>query len=336
MQLGCQFVRLITVATLVILMADSASAERNWAEKMFSELEHDFGIVARGADVRHRIYVTNLYEELITISKVDTTCGCTAAEPSQRTLKTGEKAYVEVVMDTKKFMRKKDSNVDVTLTFDNVNYKTVRIPIHAYIRSDVVIQPGAAQFGAIDLGAGGRATSTIAYAGRENWRIKEVRSSNPHVRASVQETQRVGGRVSYQLTVEVNPSAPEGVLREQITLVTDDEANPYVPFNVEAKIEPDIVVATPSVALGDMTPGIEKTVRVVVRGRKPFAIERIECESELECFRVKLPKDPKLVHVLPITVTPPDQPGEFSEQFTVTIAGRPQPVTFKASGRIGQ
>ena len=73
---------------------------------------------------------------------------------------------------------------------------------------------------------------------------------------------------------------------------------------------------------------------VVVRGRKPFTIEKIECDSDRECFKVRLPKDLRSVHVLPLTVTPPDQPGQFVEQFTVTVAGRSEPLTFKAEGTI--
>ena len=106
-------------------------AGEDWAEQMFSERSHDFGSVARGADVRHNIQVKNLYEETIRISNVGTTCGCTAAKPDREELKTGEIANIEVVMNTVKFLRDKNSNVDVTVTFDGRTFKTVRIPIHA-------------------------------------------------------------------------------------------------------------------------------------------------------------------------------------------------------------
>src|SRR5262245_22868729 len=91
-------------------------AGEDWAEQMFSERSHDFGSVARGADVRHKIQVKNLYEETIRISNVSTTCGCTAAKPDREELKTGEVANIEVVMNTVKFLRDKNSNVDVTIT----------------------------------------------------------------------------------------------------------------------------------------------------------------------------------------------------------------------------
>ncbi len=326
---------LLCAATAVLLPAVSSPAEElNWAEKMFSELEHDFGVVARGADVRHRIYLKNLYEETVTIAGVSTTCGCTAAEPSRTVLHTNETAYIEIVMDTKKFMRKKDSNVDVRLTFNDVNTQTVRIPIHAYIRSDVVIQPGRADFGNVSLGEAADTLLKIDYAGRPDWHIKEVRSNREYLRAVARETGRADGRVTYDLTVQLASNTPAGLLNEQLVIVTDDASNPYIPLLATATIEPDIVVATPNVALGDLKPGVEKTVRVIVRGRKPFAIDNIECESNLECFKVKLSHDEKTVHILPLTVTPPAGIGELSEQFTVHIAGRSQPVTFRATGRV--
>ena len=154
------------------------------------------------------------------------------------------------------------------------------------------------------------------------------------MKAAVREISRGNGKVNYELSVAVDAAAPEGTINELITLVTDDANNPFVPVEVIGVVESDIVVATPNVALGDMKAGIEKTVRVVVRGRKPFVIENIECDSERECFKVLLNHEEKTVHVLSINVVPPAESGEFKEAFTVRIAGRPMPVTFKAEGRI--
>ena len=113
--------------------------ELTWAEKMFEKRSHDFGVVARGADVRYRLKITNIYKETVHISNVRTTCGCTAAAPSKSTLASRESAFIEVTMDTRRFKRRKDSNVIVT--FDQPLYAEVRIPITAYIRTDVVLTP---------------------------------------------------------------------------------------------------------------------------------------------------------------------------------------------------
>ena len=327
---GLTFVIVLT-STLVTASAHAQNAD--WAAKMFEKRAHDFGVVARLSDVSYRFKVSNVNDHQVHIANVRTTCGCTAAKPSKNTLESGEVAYIEVTMDTNKFIRRKDSNLIVT--FDAPYYAEYRIPITAYIRTDVVLSPGSAGFGAVDKGTSSQKKITIAYAGRNDWKIKEVRSKSAHVTAKLAETSRGSGLVHYDLLVTLKPTAPAGLLRQQITLVTDDQSNPYVPVLVEARVEADITVTPGIVALGSLSPGKPRQFNVVLRGKKPFEVKKVECESDTQAFSVRLPKSPGRVQVLPLTVTPTDTSGVFKEEFTVTISGRPEPVTFTAHGRIG-
>lgn len=304
----------------------------NWAEKMFSDLSIDFGTIARGADARYRLKITNIYKEAVHIANVRTSCGCAAATPSKSVLESRETAYIEVTMDTLKFSRRKDSSVIVT--FSQPLYQEVVIPLTAYIRTDVVLTPGAANFGAVDAGKSMQQTIEVAYAGRDDWEIRDVQPHNEYVDAKAKEISRGNGRVNYEIYVTLKPNAPVGVIRDQITLLTDDAASPEVPLLVQARIEADITVTPEQVSLGSVTAGETRPATVVLRGKKPFTIEKIECDSADEAFRVRMPKDEKTVHVLPLTFTAPNKPGDFSEEFTVTIAGRPAPVTFRAYGKI--
>jgi hypothetical protein len=324
-------VPLILLAVGLVFGTDAASAQ-DWAKKMFDKTSHDFGKVARGAEVSHRFKVTNLYKETVHISNVRTSCGCSIAkQPEVTTLKSLEFTYVEVALDTRKFSHQKESNLIVT--FDQPYFAEVTLPLRGYIRTDVVLTPGGANFGAVDLGAGAVTTIDVAYAGRDNWTLKDVKIANENLDAKITEVSRGNGAVKYQIQMQLKPSAPLGSLREQVMLVTDD-ANPHVPILVTARVEADITVATPDLAMGTLTPGNEKTVNVVIRGKKPFSIDKVECESDTELFKVRLPEAPKTVHIIPLTFTPPKDPGPFSETFTVTIAGRPDPVTFKAHGTV--
>jgi hypothetical protein len=325
--------RTLAGCVLVIQCAASTQAqELSWAEKMFDKRTHDFGVVARGADTRYRFVVTNLYRDSVHISDVRTTCGCTAAKPTKHSLASRESAHIEVTMNTRKFMRRKDSNLIVT--FDQPQYAEVRIPLTAYIRTDVVLSPGGVKFGAVDHGTESRRTIKIDYAGRSDWSIRDVRSRNKHVTYRLTEKQRSTGRVTYELEALLDASAPAGDFRDQMILVTDDANNPHVPVLVEGRVEADFTITPAVVSLGTLVPGQQKTVSVVLRGKKPFAIEKVECESSQEAFKIRLPKNVRQVHVVPITVTPPDVAGKFSELFLVTIAGRAEPITFRAYGRI--
>jgi hypothetical protein len=314
------------------------SPELNWAQKMFDKLDLDFGVVARGADVSYRLKLRNLYHETIHITNVSTSCGCSAARPSANSIPSGQEAYIDVSMDTQRFMRDKTSAVLVTLSEPTKNAReNVRIPLKVYIRTDVVFTPGSVNFGAVDLGAAAERKLTVAYAGRNDWKIVDVLSPEPYLEATAVETSRGGGGlVNYDLVVKLKSDAPMGLLRKQLTLVTDDTSNPHVPLQVEGRIEPDILVSPSTLVLGTVTPGQTKTVNLVVRGRKPFGIEKIEGTQPLNAFRVKLPTDNKQVHVLPFTFAPAADatPADIDEQFTITVPGRPEPVTFRATAKI--
>lgn len=330
-----QFVSHHLLAGLVAstaLGAAAVQADDSWAAKMFEKTTHDFGVIARGADSSYRLKFKNIYKEAVHIAEVRTTCGCSAGKPSQETLLSLEEAYVEITMDTRKFTRRKDSNVIVV--FDQPSYQEVRIPITAYIRTDVVIDPGSAQFGSVDREQKNERTLKIAYAGRDNWQIKEVKTNSELVSAVAKETSRGGGRVNYDLTVKLTDKVPFGPLRHSITLVTDDENSPNVPLLVEAEVTPDIVVNPSIVSLGTMNPGQTKTVQVVLRGKKPFEVSAVNCVALKDVFQVRLPKTAAPIQIIPLTISAPDKIGKLDEELSVTIPGRTDPVKFRAYGRV--
>ena len=125
-----------------------------------------------------------------------------------------------------------------------------------------------------------------------------------------------------------------GDLRDQVTLLTTDPNNPQIPVLVEARIEPEFVVTPDVVSFGNMLPGERKEIRIVVRGKKPFAIEKIESEKTAGTFETRIPTDTKPVHVLPLTLIAPKEAGAVSDEFSVTITGSTEHVTFKAFGKV--
>lgn len=321
------------LAAVLLSLSPLRAQDTPWAKKMFNESKHDFGVVARGADTQYRFKVKNIYKETVHISNVTTTCGCSAASPTKRTLKTYDTAEIVVTMNTERFTRRKDSNLIVT--FDQPYYARVTIPITAYIRTDVVLNPGAAIFGAVQQGKSARRDIAIAYAGRADWKIKAVKPSSKYVAASIRETSRNGGQINYTLSVTVDGKAPVGTLREQVVLVTNDANGPHVPVAVTARVESDITVTVAS--LGTVSAGKAKVFNVVVRGRKPFRITKLGCPGSPDCFQAKLADKTRIVHVVPVTFTPPkNKNGAFKMTLELTVAGRDEPVPFQITGQITQ
>jgi hypothetical protein len=301
---------------------------------MFAAQSHDFNYVAAGSDASVRIKIENKYVQDVAIASVTTSCGCTIAKmvDNKLVLKSRETAELEISIDTVRHNGEKNTHVSVT--FNSPQFATMIIPIHVYIRRDIVVTPGAANFMTIDQGAEKSQKLNIQYAGRADWRITGVESTDPNITAVALETNRAAGNVTYDLNVAIKPSMPVGNFRTQVYLLTDDLKSPKVPVLVEGKVDPDVYITNPTVSLGMLAPGEKKTVSVIVRSKKPITIQGIECASNREIFKTLIPKEAKLIHVIPITVVAPADAGALQEEFTMKVSGREEYMTFKAYGQI--
>jgi hypothetical protein len=329
--------RALLASALLSLLSPAADAqELYWAQKMVEKPNINFGTVARGSECTYQLKIHNLYKETIYIRNLHTSCACASAKIKSEQIPSGGDVSIEVSMNTSNYMGKRDSNAIFTLSEPTKGLSIeVRVPLSVYIRTDVVFSPGSVNFGAVEHGAGGEKKLTIAYAGRNDWKILEVLSPKPYLSAKAVETSRPNnGTVGYDLIVTLKPDAPVGLLRDQLTLVTDDQNSPRVPLQVDGRVETDFTVSPDLIAFGEVLSGSEITKNVVVVGRKPFKISGIECTSPLECFKVQLPVEEKKVHVLPLKFVAPAEAMDINELFTITIPGRAEPVTFRATGKV--
>lgn len=90
------------VLTLVILLGTGfLSARTKGPVLQLKETSYDFGQVKEGEIVTHVFTFKNIGDEPLVIKKVRTTCGCTAALLSQKTLNPGEKGKLEVKFNTR-------------------------------------------------------------------------------------------------------------------------------------------------------------------------------------------------------------------------------------------
>lgn len=305
----------------------------NWAEALLEKREHDFGIVAQGADTQYRLKVVNSLPVPVHMFGIRTICTCVSAKILQETLAPGETGYIEITLDTKK--HKHDKSTAIFVQFDRPQFAEIRIPIKAYIRTDVVLTPGKVEFGSLAPGTSLERKIGVAFSGlRPDWSITSVINKNKDLDVQVRETGRAGFTCSYEVIAKLKPTAPLGEFRDQVLLVTNDQNNPQLPLLVEGRIESEFAVSTELVDFGSLTPGDRKTVQVVVRGRKPFLIEKIESETTAGVFEVRLPKEANKVQALPLTVIAPAEPGTLREEFTISIAGHSQPISFKAHCKV--
>ncbi len=110
--------------SLIIALLSSASVlaqAENAPEFKFDETKHDFGDISQGDVVEHQFKFTNTGKEPLIISRIVTTCGCTAPTWPKEPIKPGESGKIKIVFNsTGKIGRQ---NKVVTILSNSVNQK---------------------------------------------------------------------------------------------------------------------------------------------------------------------------------------------------------------------
>ena len=306
-------IRLPLLLCGMICATAAVAGADDWAPKMFKTRDHDFGTVARGANVQHEFVITNLYEEDVHIASVRSSCGCTKASITQQDIKTYEKAAIVAKFDTRTFLG--SHSATLTVTIDRPYYAEVQLHVKGYIRSDVVLDPGGVDFGTIDAGQPADQTVAVEYAGRGDWQITGVKSNSPYITAEVVERQRTGGNVSYDLAVALSDDAPVGYLNGLLTVSTNDRRASEFAVSVDGRVASEVTVSPKSLYFGTVQAGETATKKLVIKGKKPFRVVRVECDDE--CFAAEVSSEAKRVHLVPVTFDASSGSGRMSTQLRI-------------------
>jgi len=265
---------------------------------MFTTKSHNFGTIAAGAKAEYRFVVKNLYVKEVHLASVRTSCGCTSVRIENPTLQSYETGAVVASINSQQFRDQRGATL--TVVIDRPSYAEVQLRVDAYIRGDVVLAPSSIHFGDVRVGKVAERELTVTRYGNSAWKIRNVTSPNPHLTASVEETQRTGQQVAYRLKVRLDEKTPDGPLQESLTLTTSDGNQTKIPVMVEGQLLPTISVAPKNLFLGTVAPGEETTKQIVVRGETPFQI--VAASADCDGFTFTVPEKPeaKQLHLVPI------------------------------------
>ncbi|MEZ6067921.1 MAG: DUF1573 domain-containing protein [Planctomycetaceae bacterium] len=317
------------------LLASPPQRELTWGEKMFSALEHDFGVVTYGSEASHQIAIKNIYKDTITLYGAKSTCGCTSPSLTATSIPSGETAYLVLKLNTTQFKKAKSPNVDVSLSYDGGRtIESVRVAVRAYIRDDVHVSEDLVDFGVVGMTGDRTMKTTINYQGHAPWKITGVKSTEGKLDVQIAEPVRTSRGLNYDVSITIPTGTEPGKIDRQIYLITEEPgARSYIPLHVRATVESDVVVATPVIQLGNLAAGESRSARVILRGRQPFAIESIDGGEACDTAEMD-PQVTKKVHIVPITFTAPTVAGRFSETLSIEIYGDHPPVTCKVEGDV--
>ena len=286
------------LVTLTVLSACPLFAQE-WAKKMFKDAEHDFGTCARNARAEYEFVFENIYMEDIHVSDVRTSCGCTTPSVINPIIKTYEKGAILAHLNTDRFSGQRGATL--TVTIDKPFYAVVQLHVKGYIRSDVDVKPGSVQMGEVDQGTPMDQKVSVNFGSSSEWRIVDIKSANPHIKAQAVETGRGNGQVNYDLKVHLDQNAPLGYINDYLMLVINDERGTQIPVLVEGRVDAGITVSPSALFMGVLQPGQKVTKQLIVKSKKPFKILAINCDEKSFEFDTSAEQTPKTLHLIPVT-----------------------------------
>jgi hypothetical protein len=299
--------------TLLVAAAFSPAQTTAWAEKLFKgTTTHDFGNVARGAQLYHRFPMTNIWAVPLEIVSVRSSCGCITATPTQQVLQPRESAYLEVNMDAHRFTGPKTVSIYVTVGPQFTSTATLRVSANS--RADVVFNPGQINFGVVPQGQTPVQVIDIEYAGAFDWRVNEVNKNGAPLDIAFEELYRRPGQAGYRIRATLKSDAPAGQLKKELVLKTNDPAGADVPMLVEATIQAALTIVPGTVNLGEVKIGETVSRRVVVRGNGPFKITSVDGLGD--GVEADLPANAAAVQVVTLKCHP-TQAGELHRQLRI-------------------
>ncbi len=319
--LGC----LYASAALAFFPPSQYATAQDWRQQAIPQAErsHDFGSVARAAKTEHRFYIKNTSDKVMHLTGVRASCGCTTPIIETKEIQPGGTGSILAVFNTGSFTGAKSATLTVSL--GQPFWTEIQLNVKGYIRSDIVVAPGEANFGEVIQGEGKSIDLAIEYAGRNDWEIKDITSENEFIDVTFEETLRSGGRVKYSVNATVKGDAPVGDLHQQLVIHTNDRNITSVPLRVLANVQPDAVRSTVDVVeLGAVEEGDEVVKRFVVKASKPFRI--LDISSEIAEIGFDPVEDAKPLHLVNIRVKPNQPLGKVVGDILVKTDFNDQPT----------
>lgn len=280
-----------------------------------AERAHDFGAVARAAKTEHRFAIHNPFDQPMHLRSISASCGCTTPIIESEWIKPGETGTVMARFNTGTFNG--DRKASLNLSIDQPRNMQVQLNVKGYIRTDIVINPGELNFGAVPEGESKQIDAILEYAGRNDWKITGITSNDEFIDAQFEETSRKPGRITYKLTAKLAPGASSGTQASQLVLHTNDARLKSVPLVCSAQIQAPLTVSPDNVALGEMKRGLPIQQRLLVKGTKPFQIVDVTAPNMEVRFEPTI--ESKQIQFLNLTLLPDESlpNGDFRTSLTI-------------------
>lgn len=317
---------LLTLLSVTAIVAARVEAQPG---AVFSETVIDVGAVNKGDRASYEFTVQNEGDQVLQITEVKPSCGCTVTE-YDKTIKPGGTGKITAVVDTTNFKGPIAKSVKV-FTNDPVNPR-VNLVIKANIKTHVEIEPGYARFVAVYGEPNAKSVQKVWSREKPDLEILGAKSPYPHVKVAYAEAttdEREGGVSGNQwrITVELDADAPVGPMADYIDVTTDHPERQTIRIPVSGFVRPVLSVTPRAADFGRREVTEPQTASLEIRNMSKSAVDLAEISTDVQGLQAEIePLEEGRLYKVLLTLKPGMKKGRFRGLVTINTTSNKQPV----------
>jgi hypothetical protein len=229
---------------IIIFAFSSLSFAQLMGPKLVTQQdEHDFGDIKQGEKVTHVFVITNSGGDLLKITNVKASCGCTAALPENDELAPGESTNLNVTFNSagrigkqKKIIRIESNDPDNPQVIVTIKGNVVLSDAESSTYPVLHFGQTKYNFGTVKEGKVVEYTFTFENNGKSTLKIKDIKTSCGCTAALVSSEVLKPGEQGT-LKVELDTSNRKGKMSRTITINSNDPKDPTKILTIYADVQ---------------------------------------------------------------------------------------------------
>jgi hypothetical protein len=228
----------------------------------FENADFNFGKIFKGQKVEHVYKFENRGKGILEISKVKTSCGCTAVMLTNKIISSGKTGEIKATFNSGSY--KGNVTKSITVLSNDPDSPKYKLTLSGEIIEEIIVKPRNINFGSIYLGTKIDKTITIKSLTEPNFKIKKITPSKPFVNASIVEK----NNEEYIIKATLKDNLKIGRFSGVIYLQTDNPRQPKATIPFFGEIIGDITTYPKKIYYGRVTKGKEITQKIFVKINK--------------------------------------------------------------------
>ncbi len=196
---------------------------------------HDFGTVTQGEKVDHLFTVKNRGDKPLTINQIRSSCGCTAATLSTKTILPGSSGEVRVTFDSSNFTDQVTKTVQ--LDSNDPRNPSAVLTMQGKILEIIAVAPHNLNLGSLKRGSRKEVLLTLENRGNRPFTVTSITSSHASIVGTVK-GRRVKPGQREEIAVTVTVPHEGRFLSGYLTIQTDHPQKKEIAVPVYASIIP--------------------------------------------------------------------------------------------------